>query len=311
MIDQSGAIKCIYLTEVSSKDKLWDDHRASAEKVQALYNNSDLQKYSNRIQQCSRFLGFALKAQDGEELKLKLHDARFCRVRYCPVCQWRRALMLRARFLAAVPKIIEAYPKGRWVFLTLTVKNPPVAELKQTLQRMNKAWERLSKRKQFPALGFVRSVEVTRSAIGEAHPHFHVLMLVPSSYFGGHYIKQQEWREMWQSVLRVDYLPVVNVKAVKARPGDSPESGLAKAVCETLKYGVKVSDLVADKEWLLEVTKQLHNTRAYSVGGVLKNFIADSEPDDLIGSDGEETGKTDIWFGWREMVKRYAKLESR
>ncbi len=71
--------------------------------------------------------------------------------------------MWRARFFQAVPKIMSDYPVGRWVFLTLTVKNCPIGELKATLGQMNKAWERLSKRKQFPAIGLVKTVEVTRA----------------------------------------------------------------------------------------------------------------------------------------------------
>ena len=49
-----------------------------------------------------------------------------------------------------------------------------------------------------------------------AHPHFHALLLVASSYFTINYIKQGDWVEMWAKALRADYLPSVNVKAVKA-----------------------------------------------------------------------------------------------
>jgi plasmid rolling circle replication initiator protein Rep len=176
---------------------------------------------------------------------------------------------------------------------------------------MNKAWNRMILRKQFPALGFARSVEVTRSANGEAHPHFHCLLLVSSSYFGGQYIKQDEWRVLWQQALRADYLPVVNVKAVKPRPGEQG-NGIAIALLETLKYGVKEADLMHDAAWLTELTKQLHKTRAVSVGGVLKQYLNDEEPEDLIHTDTDETpvepnGDVSVWFGWREMVKRYAK----
>jgi plasmid rolling circle replication initiator protein Rep len=218
--------------------------------------------------------------------------------------------MWRARFFQAIPRVIEAYPNARWVFLTLTVKNCPVNELKSTLGLMNKAWVRLTQRKQFPAIGFVKSTEVTRSDNGDAHPHFHVLMLVSSRYFGDQYIKQGEWRELWQQALRADYLPVVNVKAVKSRPGD-PTNGVAIALLETLKYGVKESDLMHDAAWLQELTKQLHKTRAVSVGGVLKAYLSEEEPDDLIhADDGQVVAEPDtpqIWFGWREMVKRYVK----
>ena len=49
-----------------------------------------------------------------------------------------------------------------------------------------------------------------------AHPHFHALLLVKPSYFAKGYIKQSDWVEMWAKALRADYLPSVNVKAVKA-----------------------------------------------------------------------------------------------
>ena len=48
-----------------------------------------------------------------------------------------------------LPAIKEKYPAYRWVFLTLTVKNPPVTELRDTLKAMNSAWQRLAQTKRF------------------------------------------------------------------------------------------------------------------------------------------------------------------
>jgi plasmid rolling circle replication initiator protein Rep len=207
---------------------------------------------------------------------------------------------------------MEVYPKHRWVFLTFTVRNPPLNELRDTLGLMNKAWNRMILRKKFPAIGFVKATEVTRAENGYAHPHFHVLMLVSSRYFGDQYIKQEEWRVLWQQALRVDYLPVVNVKAVKPRQGKEG-NGFAIALLETMKYGVKESDLLHDAAWLSELTKQLHKTRAVSVGGVLKDYLSEEEPDDLVHAEDEEPAEGDseirVWFGWREMAKRYVKTD--
>lgn len=333
-----------YLSDISSKDKLWDVHRSNASVVSLLYAESNYQRYSDRIKKCSETLGFAFEAQDGGELKIRLRQARFCRVRHCPVCQWRRVLMWRARFFQAVPKIMDDYPSRRWIFLTLTVRNCPIAELKATLGQMNKAWERLSKRKQFPGIGFVRSVEVTRAwdcydglkylgrhgktwivkweeathrklrlePTDEAHPHFHCLLFVSSSYFSGqNYISQEGWTELWKQCLRADYSPNVNVKAVKRAYGKV--NTVSHAILETLKYTVKENDLMSDGTWLLELTRQLHKTRAVSVGGILKQYISEEEPEDLIHTEEEDTSESksdvDIWFGWREMVNRYVKTE--
>lgn len=305
----------LYLSGISPADKPWDKHRKHAAIVQTLYDRSELATYANRIRECSQRLCFALESQDAGEMKLRLRSARFCRVRHCPVCQWRRSLVWRARFLRAVPNVLEAHPNVNWLFLTLTVRNCALTELRATVDEMNKAFHRMVKRKQFPALGYVRSLEVTRGRDGSAHPHFHILMVVRPSYFKGQtYLSQETWTELWKSCLRIDYTPIVNIKAVKPKHKDN-DNGIQIAILETLKYGVKESDLIADSQWLEELTKQLHKTRAVSVSGLLKQYISEEEPEDFINTDEEglEEPVTEeeqlLWFGWREMVSRYVRLE--
>lgn len=308
-----------YLSDVSPRDKPWDSHRSNASKVEAIYKDSDFRRYGERIAQCSQRMEFAVRPSEDEEggQQFRLKSARFCRVRHCPVCQWRRSQMWVARTFKALPGVLEAYPKSRWVFVTFTARNCPVNELRDTTKAMNDAFKRLAKRKDWPAQGFIKSVEVTRSASGEAHPHFHVLMMVPPSYFSHGYISQDKWRELWKSALRVDYLPVVNVKAVKPKKlieGQSPIDAIADAIRETLKYSVKPKDMLDDPQWFLELTSQLHNTRSVGIGGVLRDYFSEDEPEDLINT--EESGDLEISdsdlsivFGWRELVKRYAKIE--
>jgi plasmid rolling circle replication initiator protein Rep len=306
-----------YLTDVSPKDKPWDKHRFQADQVKALYRGTAFDRYAERIDNCSGLLEFSfLVNSETAEIGLKLKTARFCRVRHCPVCQWRRSLVWRARFFQALPRIRKEFPTARFLFLTLTVKTCELSELRSCLAHMNKSWERLTKRKQFPALGYLKSTEVTRSTNGTAHPHFHAILMVPQNYFSRNYLSQEKWTELWREALRVDYTPVVNVKAVKPAKGSSEDQlgeQLAKALCETLKYSVKPDDLVSDREWLLELTTQLHKTRAVAVGGVFKNFLTDEEPEDLIHIDensDEPTSDNSLWFGWREMLQRYLKCQA-
>lgn len=307
-VELCPALSTQCLSDLSEKDRAWDTHRAESDRIEALYRTAGLSNYGDRVHDCSRWLGFALEPQDSGELKLKLSEARFCRVRHCPVCQWRRSLMWRARFLAALPRVTATYPTHRWLFLTLTVKNCPIGELRSTLQHMNRSWERLSKRKVFPAIGYVRSTEITKSALDHCHPHFHCMLLVKSSYYTHGYIPQRVWTDLWQQSLRVDYIPIVNIKSVKPRNGDDDNLQLAKAVLETLKYGVKVQDLVADSDWLAQLTDQVRKTRAVSVGGVLRDFIKEEEPDDLIHPEGEQDlleSQGELWFSWQTLRKRY------
>jgi plasmid rolling circle replication initiator protein Rep len=123
-----------------------------------------------------------------------------------------------SRFYHAFPNIYRDHPDWRYLFLTLTVKNCSIYELKDTVNDMNAAFKRLTERKTWPAFGFLRSLEVTRSKDGTAHPHFHLLLAVPSGYFVGRkYISTAKWAAMWQECLRIDYTPICDVRIVKPK----------------------------------------------------------------------------------------------
>jgi hypothetical protein len=53
-----------------------------------------------------------------------------------------------------------------------------------------------------------------------------------------------------------------------------------------MKYTVKPSDIIGesddnvnekDREWLVNLTTQLHNTRAFASGGIIKNYLKKHE----------------------------------
>jgi plasmid rolling circle replication initiator protein Rep len=296
------------LSDLSPGDKPWDKHRSFADRVQGHYAGSKFQNYANRVQDCSQLIGFGLAMGENDVAKLKLRTAKFCRVRHCPVCQWRRSLMWKARAYKVLPKIVEAYPKHRWLFLTLTVKNTGITILKESLKGMNNGFRRMVKLKAFPAIGWLRSTEVTRGRDGSVHPHFHCLLLVPSSYFGNKYVKQSEWVEMWRNSMHLDYSPILDVQAVKN--GSTP----MELIPELLKYCTKESDMIADREWFLELTKQMHKVRSIATGGVLKQYLRELEedPENLIG-EGDEDQQVDesaqLFFGWKKREGKYRLVE--
>lgn len=293
------------LSDLSERDKPWDKHRGNADKVSAYYAGSEFQSYSARIHDCSELLDFRLVPDSSDGLfKLKLSSARFCRVRHCPVCQWRRSLMWKAKAYKVLPKIVEQFPTYRWLFVTLTVRNCPIIELRLTLDWMHESFKRLTKLKDFPAIGWIKSTEVTRGKDGSAHPHFHCLLMVHPGYFGKNYLKQAEWVDMWRRCLRIDYNPVLDVQAIKK--GNNPSS----LVPELLKYCTKESDLVSDRSWFLELTRQMHKSRTVATGGLLKDYLREleQEPEDLVGKDDEGEEFVDeghLYFGWKRKEKKY------
>lgn len=304
-----------YLTDYNQKDAPWDTHRAQADEVGNIYAGViEFEKYAQRIAECSGVLRFGWKTQlDTGESRLRLREAHFCRVRHCPVCQWRRTLMWQARFYQAMPKLADEYPKARWMFLTLTVRNCDIKDLRETLKHMNASWQRLKDRKEFKHVtGWVRSTEVTRGKDGSAHPHFHTLMMVPPSMLSGkNYVKQPKWVELWGECLRVDYAPNVDVRVVKARKGQDESEALRAAAAETLKYSTKPTDMIGDDNWFLELTRQTHKMRFLASGGSLKNVLRideESNQDLIIADDGTPSAIDEphlIGFNWRENEKRY------
>jgi plasmid rolling circle replication initiator protein Rep len=226
--------------------------------------------------------------------------------------------MWQSRFLKALPAIEQQHPGAQWLFLTLTVRNCEITNLRATIQDMNKAWHRLVVRKEFASnvQGWVRTTEVTRGQDGLAHPHFHCLLMVKSSYFKKHYVKHERWVELWQECARLDYRPSVRIQVVKSKPGkgrSSIESPLRRAIYETLKYSVKPEDML-DRDWLLELTKQVHRLRFIASGGALRDVLRETEEsnEDLLLADEDEDGEgskkePDLWFDWHRQVKRYVK----
>lgn len=303
----------VFLTDISERDKPWDEHRATATTVANHYQLAGVDRRAVRMHDCAKQLWFALQAQDDGELRFRLKNARFCRQRFCPVCQWRRMLMWRARFFKGLPRILEAYPTHRWLLLTLTLKNCPLDELRDTIKGMSKSWDRFVKYKEFPAVGWIRSLEVTRNPDdATAHPHYHVLMMVKPSYFSSNgYVKQSRWRELWQQAIRSYYLPTVDIRAIKPTPGDSHP--MARGILETIKYGAKESDLIADPEWLAGLTTQMDKLKTIALGGVLREYLREEEPDDLIHTDEDAIDPElldqypTLIFDWANHVKRYVK----
>ena len=301
------------LSDLSSRDKPWEVHRAQAQDVQAIYGEArEFERLAERIGKCSGVLRFS-EAHDPEtgEARLKLKEAQFCRVRHCPVCQWRRSLMWQARFYQALSGLIEAHTGVRWLFLTLTVRNCPVDDLRATLKSLNASWGRLVKRPEFkPVQGWIRTTEVTQGKDGSAHPHFHALLMVPKSYFQGkYYVKQARWVEVWQSCARLNYAPSVDVRAVHPRKGEDGTQAIQQAAAETLKYAVKPGDMTTDPEWFMELTRQVHKLRFVATGGGAQERAQ--------GRAGERRGTcSDRWrreqddggrvgFNWRPADRKY------
>lgn len=316
------------LVDFDKRKESWDVKKKYADQVSDISREAvseSVQKQGKRISMCASGIQF----EQQEDGTLKLRKANFCRVRHCPVCQWRRSLMWRARFYDAIPDLIDQYPQHRWLFLTLTVKNCHVTELREQIQKMNKAWHRLLARASFkPVEGWVRAIEVTKQSdnSGYAHPHFHVILMVSPSYFKGDYLTREKWASLWQDALKVNYSPVVDIRIIRKKKRSSQEANSSgpssvfesvKTAClEVFKYSVKPSDMLQDKDWFFEMVLQLRKLRFLSSGGLLKKALHQGdvnremvECEEGQESDEKESQETktkyNLLFSWNRLVTKY------
>ncbi|HHA2898946.1 TPA: protein rep [Stenotrophomonas maltophilia] len=302
------------LATESPKDATWDTRRGAGEDLADLVGG----RYAERLDKCAQWLNFerTVRPETGEA-GLRLTAVMFCQFRHCPVCAWRRSQMWKARFFEALDKAPTTVPEletAAWLLLTLTVRNCEITDLRATLKDMREGWRRLINRKAGPMAnvgGWIRTAEITRGKDGSAHPHFHVLLAVPPSYFGKRYVSKAKWAEAWKDALRLDYEPVVDIRRVKPK---GEHSAPAVAAAEVLKYATKAGDLLADKDWALELFRQTFRTRAIASGGWLKDALREDEEtqQDLIAGEGEgDDGEADeaapvVRFDWHGgPVKRY------
>lgn len=393
-------IESHFLADVSSRDRLWDKHKLVSDRIAEIYSTTAFERYAPRIRDCASRLYFALKDAECEDAGLKLHSAFFCRVPQCQVCNWRRSQSWRAKFFKILPKLISDNPGFQFIYLTLTVRNCDLRELREQLKHMSQSWDRLVNRKDWITfVGFVRSVEVTRSydiwykgdfigrmsqkkyyewrqmwrdnwqtmgtldtrqlrieATWEVHPHYHAMLMVPDLYFDpkyNYYWNHARWVQEWRSALRVDYNPSVYVEAVKSFDEGEGETvytgddihayldnaaletdfnlpstnqylsnGLIKACLETLKYSVKVGDIVGDiithpgaeidnSIWLENYTNEVFKMRKLNTGGVFKEYLKELELDsqaDLIRK-GEQASNLirseDFLYSWQRPLSKY------
>lgn len=251
------------------------------------------------LEHCADTLLFA----ENVEGKKKLKSANFCRLRLCPMCQWRRSLKMFGQVQTITDKILERDKSTRFLFATFTVKNVDAENLETCINILNNKFLYLvSKNKTFaPAkklkqnlLGYLKAVEVTYNTKDKTyHPHLHVIFAVKSTFFKNkqNYMTKKEWIELWQKALNVDYKPQSDIRAIKTNTG--------KAVAEVAKYPVKTAPILSlndDEavEVLKTLTLSLNKKRFVSYGGIFKTIkqelkLQDVETDkDLVNTDIEQ-----------------------
>ena len=279
----------------------------SLQAAEQLQHISSEEFHARRQSRCANYLRYAIER---DTLLMYLNQANFCQLKTCPVCSWLRSTKWRIRIFRGLPLLLSEYPDYPFIFLTLTLRNCHFSELRSVIRELEKSWNRLAGRVSFPALGYLKSLEVTRpydcfyaghylgrfgtklikywqrelkkrgvwqSSLWnerfceQVHPHIHCLMMVHPSYWdSSNYLHQSDWTSLWKSAAQLNYQPVVDVRRVKQ---------LDSAVLEVSKYCVKSSDMV-DRLGCL-INRSLYRLRLLSVGGVFNSYFSQASLDKI------------------------------
>lgn len=314
------------LEDVSAtgRKRPWKEHKMGSMQLAELFCFTE-KKYgrllsASRLQSLKECADALCFLQDAEG-KRRLKSANFCRIRVCPMCNWRRSLKLFSQ-VSAMTDAILAEKKVRFIFVTLTIQNVRGDVLRDTIDQLNKAFKYITDKHQTfaPAqklkenlLGYMKAEEITYNAErDDFHPHIHAILEVRPTYFSGDgYIKQKDWTALWRAALGVDYDPLVDVRNIKG--------GTAKAVAEVAKYPVKMDSIlkIADRDRAAKALTQLYTAifrrRLVTFGGDFKEYrrrlqLDDVETGDLTHVETEEktfNAVAQVLFRWRANVGAY------
>ena len=320
----------------SGRERPWRTHKIENQNVEKCYrlladkHQSDYYiRKADRLNSCGCHLLFNVYSDSTKKIK----HAESCRVRLCPLCSWRRSIKIQAH----TRKILESMQADktqqcRYIMLTLTVPNCKGSELSRTLDNMLKSWYRFIGYKRFEnaVVGWYRGLEITHNvskykftyktingkrrrvylcdddgnrilnpSYDTYHPHFHVILAVPPSYFGKNYIKQPEWLAMWRKATRDDSITQVDVRNIciksdRQGPSAAAPEDIINAVCEVAKYTVKSADYIMPTNWEMScnavsiLDSAIDSRRLVAYGGVMKDWhkrlnLDDEVDGDLIG----------------------------
>ena len=269
------------------------------------------------IGNCATSIAVEVPLEGPQQGQAVLRAANPCNRRLCPFCEWRRSRAWRRRFFEGLPKFHEDFPTHRAVFLTLTVRNCPVDDLRSTIGEMHRGWKLMTKRDFFPTKFWFRRTEVTQRngdsplSVGPSfHPHIHAVLFVPAGYFSHGYVKQLEWQKQWMASARLDYPPVIDVRSAKSRSssGGAPIEASRQAALEASKYATKATDLIAMGSSLGMYHYAIKGLRLSASSKSLKPYITDTPIDSSLLVDNETVVEGETVRGkalWFEDVQEY------
>ena len=230
-----------------------------------------------RLEDCGSIIGFN---EHGE-----MSSANFCKDKLCPICQWRKSRRVFGEIMQ-IQKIVENNISD-FALLTLTLKN--TNSLSEGICDIMKGFYNFSNNRTFKKVseGYIRTVEITyNNKLNNWHPHIHLVVALKENYYSENFIKTEKWSDIWGRSARLDYAPIVDMRAI----GQSLQMR-EKAVAEVAKYAIKPfqtkGDINAELNAYIGLYGGTKNRRLRSFGGIYakaRKLVPERDEVDLNGS---------------------------
>lgn len=257
---------------------------AVVDAMRAAHLSADWARLIKKLDNCATFLAFS--TCNGNT---KLLRANLCKSRSCFLCAWRLSLKRKTEIFNLAKIIFTQHKSYRPLMITLTVPNCKACDLRETVQRLNKSFNKMIQRNFWKSAikGCFKSIEVTYSKErGDYHPHIHALVVVSKKYFDKKYdlyIERDDLLAHWQDCYGDPSITQVDMRPVRKKRGE--DKTIWGAVAEVCKYYTKPADVFEKKGDKLDVNvdvflvlaKELARLHLVSYHGLFKELRISGE----------------------------------
>jgi hypothetical protein len=279
-----GKYESGHKTKYRRKKKLSDrlnSYYQTKTRLSRLYDSIGNEKKAKQVFKCCSFVTLRTC---GDHILGRAVNYR-CFDRLCPECSNKRSNRLFYDYEPIVNEFIATYDKPlRPIHLVLTQMQKPNETMKESHQRIKKAFKKLVDRKFWKEsfAGSLNSFEFTISsrtfADGAVHFHGHILAFCKLADKDRNKIWLNGFRQEWSAVSDGENK---NLKLM-------PVTDLKNALREVLKYQVKPQSIENLTTERLSEVEGLHHSRMTSTSGDFHTFVADYRHRQKIASDNVE-----------------------
>lgn len=229
-----------------NKAKKWN--RALGHSIKRLFPDDD--KRINRVFSCGNNTSVVYSPSLGRSHT----EAFWCDERCCAICNFYKSRSLFSR----VYSYVRENSDKQYLFLTLTVRNVPGSELRETVKRMNRAFGRMFKLRDERSKagkmfsGYIRRLEITyqsdptKDSYRTFHPHLHVLLECKPEYKprSDCFYHRLDILRDWQYYFGDPEITQIKIKQIRPTKIVDPSVGYDKAIAgacaEVCKYPLKL-----------------------------------------------------------------------